>query len=132
MSQLILDDQLDVLELLPALSKWITVRRLQTLRPGELILDDRVPEILNSLKQPTFVTIDEHFWQRRLCSPNYCILYFALRGDQQEQLPGLLRALLRRPEFRSRAVRMGTVARVSAAGIDYWQFPSRESRLIEW
>ena len=132
MSQLILDDQLDVLELLPRLSKWITARRLQTLRPGELILDDRVPEILGTLKQPSFVTIDEHFWQRHLRNPDYCILYFALRGDQQEQLPSLLRALLRRSEFRTRAARMGKVARVSAAAIDYWQFQSRESRWIEW
>ena len=132
MSQLILDDQLDVLELLPHLSKWITARRLQTLRPGELILDDRVPEILGTLKQPTFVTIDEHFWQRHLCNPDYCILYFSLRGDQQEQLPSLLRELLRRPEFRTRAARMGKVARVSAAAIDYWQFQSHESRRIEW
>jgi hypothetical protein len=45
MSQLVLDDQLDVVEVLPPLLKWITATRLQDLRPGELVLDDRVPEI---------------------------------------------------------------------------------------
>jgi hypothetical protein len=32
MSQLILDDQLDVTEILPPIRKWITVRRLRDLR----------------------------------------------------------------------------------------------------
>ncbi len=36
MSQLILDDQLDVTEV-GSINKWITAQRLQELRPGELI-----------------------------------------------------------------------------------------------
>src|SRR5713226_3968969 len=103
MSQLILDDQLDVSEILPPLRKWITARRLQDLRPSELIRDDRIPEILLTLKSPTFITIDHGFWDARLCHPGYCILYFALRDDQQQLIPTLLRALMRRAEFRSRS-----------------------------
>src|SRR5947209_8656110 len=99
MSQLILDDQLNLRKLLPALETWITVQRLQELRPGELILDDRVPEILRTVKQATFITIDQGFWAQRWSDPSYAILYFALRSDQQDDLPALLRALLRRPEF---------------------------------
>src|SRR6266446_377251 len=112
MSQLVLDDQLNVRAVLRPLRKWITTRRLQELRPGELILDDRVPEILRTLKQPTFVTIDRDFWGPRWSDPRYAILYFALRNDQQGRLPALLRALFRQAEFRTRAKRMGKVARV--------------------
>jgi hypothetical protein len=61
MSQLVLDDQLDVQVVVPALEGWITAVRLQNLRPLEHILDDRVPEILRTLKTPTFVTIDHGF-----------------------------------------------------------------------
>jgi hypothetical protein len=122
MSQLILDDQLDITEILPPLRKWITARRLQDLRPGELIRDDRIPEILMRLKSPTFVTIDKGFWDSRLCHPKYCILFFALRDDQQSLVPGLLRALFRRAEFSTRSKRMGKVARVSSKAISYWQF----------
>src|SRR5947209_18917422 len=71
MSQLVLDDQLDLEEVLPGLESWITSVRLQSLRPGEKILDDRVPELLLKLKQPTFVTIDHGFWNRSFCHPGY-------------------------------------------------------------
>ena len=122
MSQIVLDDQLAANEVLAPFRRWFSVRRLQELRPTELILDDRVPELLLSLRQPTFVTIDRGFWNRRLCNPKYCVLYFALRDDQQEQLPGLLRELLRVPEFRTRRERMGKVARVSTHRVAFWQF----------
>jgi len=132
MSQLVLDDQLDLLELRPALRKRITMQRLRHLRLGEQILDERVPEILRTLKQPTFVTIDQDFWDRSLCHRDYCILYFPLRSDQQEQIPDLLRALLRQPEFRSRARRMGKVARVRQEVIEYWQFQEPELQRLAW
>jgi hypothetical protein len=94
MSQLVLDDQLDVQKIIPRLERWITSVRLQDLRPGERILDDRVPELLLSLKQPTFVTIDRGFWNRKLCHAGYCILVFRLAADEQDSLPDLLRAEL--------------------------------------
>lgn len=73
MSQLVLDDQLDVVKLLPRLRNWVTAVRLQSLRPGEHILDDRVPEILLTCHEPTFVTIDADFWKPQLCHERYCI-----------------------------------------------------------
>lgn len=85
-------------------------------------LDDRIPEILLTLRQPTFVTIDHGFWNKRLCNPNYRVLYFSLRDDQQDFLPDLLRALFRRPEFRTRVSRMGKVAPVGLRTIDVWEF----------
>jgi hypothetical protein len=121
MSQLVLDDQLDVQIMVPALEAWITAVRLQHLRPTEHILDDRIPEILRTLKKPTFLTIDHGFWNRRLCHSGYCILYFDLAKDEQQQLPGLLRRLFRLPEFRTRTVRMGKVARVRQETVTYWQ-----------
>jgi hypothetical protein len=132
MSQLILDDQLNVGRLLPPIRKWTTAQRLGELRPHQRILDDRVPEILRTLKQPTFVTIDQDFWDRDYCHLGYCILYFALRSEEQERIPGLLRALLRRPDFRSRARRMGKVARISPSSIDYWQFQGQDLQRLAW
>src|SRR5262245_12761452 len=123
MSQFVLDEQLDSDRLLPLIRRWSTAERLRDLRPDERILDDRVPELLLTRRQPTFVTIDRDFWHRRWCNPNYCILYFALKDTEQGLVPGLLRALLRRPEFHTRAARMGKVARVSPTTIDFWQFP---------
>jgi len=100
MSQIILDDQLFDLEVLVPIARWITVQRLRDLRPGEVIKDDRVPGLLRQLRQPTFVTIDMGFWNRGLRDARYCILCFPLRNEKQYELPGLLRRLLRLPEFR--------------------------------
>jgi hypothetical protein len=96
------------------------------------VLDERVPAILLSLKQPTFVTIDHSFWNRELCHPHYGILYFSLSIREQDLIPDLLRALLRRPEFDTRAKRMGKVARISTAAIDYWQFQGQDLHSITW
>ncbi len=132
MSQFILDDQLNVPKVLHVIQQWTTAQRLRSLRPDQAILDDRVPEILRTLKQATFITIDQGFWDRSLCHPNYGILYFSLRSDQEELLPPLLRALLRRPEFRTRASRMGKVARVGTTNLAWWQFQTPELLQVAW
>jgi hypothetical protein len=93
-------------------------------------LDDRVPEILQTLKTPTFLTIDHGFWNRRLCHSGYCILYFDLAKDEQEQLPILLRGLFRLPEFRTRRARMGKVARIGRETIAYWEFGEKQMRRL--
>ncbi len=126
MSQLVLDNNIDLDVVLPPLVKWITVGRVQQLRPSEIIPDERVPAILRTLKQPTFVTIDSDFWHRRWCHPDYCILYFYLRDDEQHLLPDQLRALFRHPEFHTRAARMGKVACVGPDSVRYWQFQVAE------
>ena len=121
MSQLVLDDQLDWQKILPPLEGWMTAVRLQDLRPGEHILDDRVPELLLTLNKPTFVTIDHGFWNRWLCHSGYCILHFAVRNEKQAELPLLMRRLFRLAAFRTRAVRMGKVARVGTNAVAYWE-----------
>ena len=47
-------------------------------------------------------------------------------------MPGLLRQLLRLPEFKTRAARMGKVVRVSRLGIRYWQLNDDEEHNLEW
>jgi hypothetical protein len=132
-SQFVLDEQLHVVDVLAALRRWGKCQLPHDLRPGQRVLDDRVPEILRDFNQPTFLTIDQGFWDARYCHPGYCcILYFAFRDDQQGRIPGLLRALRRRPEFRTRAGRMGKVVRVSPVSIEYYQFPGSDLHRITW
>ena len=132
MSQIILDDQLFDLEVLVPIARWITVQRLRDLRPGEVIKDDRVPVLLRQLRQPTFVTIDMGFWNRGLRDARYCILCFPLRNEKQYELPGLLRRLLRLPEFRTKRARMGKVAQVSPTRIEYWQLGDEQLHRLIW
>ncbi|MBC8492348.1 MAG: hypothetical protein H8D43_01080 [Chloroflexi bacterium] len=132
MSQIILDDQLFDLEVLVPIARWITVQRLRDLRPGEVIKDDRVPVLLRQLRQPTFVTIDMGFWNRGLRDARYCILCFPLRNDKQYELPGLLRRLLRLPEFRTKRARMDKVAQVRPTHIEYWQLGDEQLHRLIW
>jgi hypothetical protein len=132
MSQILLDEHISHPRVLLLLQKWIKVEPLTELRRGQHVLDERVPSLLLTLKQPTFVTIDRDFWKRHLCHPDYCLLYFPLRREEQGMIPDLLRALLRLPEFRTRAARMGKVARVSTAAIHYWQFPNKDLQELAW
>ena len=124
MSQLILDEHVAIPIVLPPLKKWISVGRIQDLRPGELILDDRVPQILRTLRKPTFVTIDNGFWRQSLCNPGYCLLCFDLRDDQQDHIPDLMRRLFHVADFQTRSIRMGKIARVRLHAVDYWQWQS--------
>jgi len=132
MSQIIVDEQLDPEEVLEPIRQWITAQWLPRLRPGEIIKDDRVPQLLWELRQPTFITIDAGFWDKSLCDNRYCILYFDLNTKQQALLPHMLRELFRLPEFRTKAARMGKVARIRFSRIDYWQLHNEQQIQLGW
>ncbi|HMF16051.1 MAG TPA: hypothetical protein VKE98_02540 [Gemmataceae bacterium] len=123
---------MDVLRLVPQIKKWAKVERLARLRPGEHVLDERVPEILLSLSSPTFVTLDNDFWDRNLCNPGYSIVLFALQDKEQLLIPRMLRNLFRIREFQSRAARMGKIIRVSRKNIAYWEFQETDLRILPW
>jgi hypothetical protein len=72
------------------------------------------------------------FWNARLRDARYCILCFPLRSDEQRAIPGLLRHLLRLPEFATKAARMGKVARISQSHIDYWQLGDEQLHRLSW
>lgn len=132
MSQIIIDDQLRPSLVLAPILRWITAQRLRNLRPTEVIKDERVPQLLRELRQPTFVTIDAHFWDKSRRDSRYCILYFDLRTEQQAQLPGLLRRLFRFPDFKTKKVRMGKVAKVGFTDVEYWQLGDELLQTLAW
>ena len=132
MSQIIFDEQLNWRLVLEPVRRWITAQKIEDMRPYETIKDDRVLQILWGLKQPTLVTIDAGFYDKRNRDKRYCILYFALTTRQQGQIPNLLRRLLRLPEFRTKAARMGKVARVKQAAVTYWQLDDDELHELEF
>ena len=70
MSQILLDEQLNRDRVLIPLLNWITVQKLEGRRPIEVIKDDRILSLLRELKNSTFVTIDDGFWNRDLLDPN--------------------------------------------------------------
>ena len=76
--------------------------------------DDEIIPFLQHLRRPTFFTRDEDFFKRQLCHAKYALVYLAVERD--EAAPFIRRTLNRR-ELDTQAKRMGTVIRVSSAGL---------------
>ena len=129
---LIFDEQINREAVIEPVRSWAKAHRLIEVRPKEHIYDDRIPHLLRKLNRPTFITIDEGFWNRKLRDKSYCILFLALRDRQQPKIPYLLRKLLRLPNFKTKTLRMGKVVRVSTANIEYWQLGDQSIHALNW
>ncbi len=129
MSQIVLDEHLGRTEVLKPLWKWITAAKIEDLAPDETLKDDRILQILRNQKQPTFVTLDAGFFHKRRCDRRYYLIYFVVPRQQQNRIPSLRRQLLRLSEFKTKAARMGKVARVSEGKVEFWQVGDEKRRL---
>jgi hypothetical protein len=104
--------------------KWYrgAVCFVTALRPGSVIKDDAIPALLQTVSQPTFVTLNwSHFWQRTPPHDGFCIVCFTLPTERIGELSSRLRGLFRLDSFRTKAARMGKVARVSDEHVAYLQ-----------
>jgi hypothetical protein len=129
---IVLDEQLLGRNLESEVSHWYrgVVRSVIDLRPHTIIKDDAVPRLLHEQLRPTFVTINERdFWRRIPADDRYCVVCFALSDSRVREIPQLLRALLRRREFSSKAGRMGKVIRVTDREISYYTVDGRMERI---
>lgn len=128
---IVLDEQLLGRNIEVEIAQWYrgTVRFITDLRPHTVIKDDAVPELLRQQNQPTFVTINERdFWQKIVADRRYCVVCFALSDARARDIPLSLRGLLRYPEFKTKAQRMGRVIRVVSQEISYYAFNDRRVR----
>jgi hypothetical protein len=128
----VLDEHLDVGLVHDPIVRWATARYVRDIRRGEVVKDERILSILPTLRTPTFVTDDDFFWKRAHCNPRYCIVFVALRGRSHGHVPDLLRRLLRLPEFRTRAARMGKVVQLGEDHVRWWQFGDDSEHAVDW
>jgi len=130
---IVLDEQLLGRGIERDIARWYrgSVQFIIDLRPDSVIKDDAIPTLLRQQPQPTFVTINERdFWQFVLGDMRYCVVCFALPDARAREIPQALRALLRRPEFRTKAQRMGKVIRVTQREIRYYTAHERRMTTI--
>ena len=121
---IVLDEHLKRVGVQEAIRRWYrgSVCTIRDLRPGTIIKDDVVPVLLQAAAQPTFVTVDwMDFWQRTMPHPRFCLICFTLPPDRGPTIALHLRRLLRLPAFKTKAARMGKVARVSGEQVAYYQ-----------
>ena len=107
---IVLDEQLLGRNLELEIAKWYrgAVRFITDLRPNTVIKDDAIPKLLRQQNQPTFVTINERdFWRKIEISNQYCVVCFTLPDSRAHEIAQTLRLLLRHPAFKTKAKRMG-------------------------
>lgn len=130
---IVLDEQLLGRSIEQEIAKWYrgAVQFITDLRPDTIIKDDAVPQLLRQQNQPTFVTINERdFWRKVATDHRYCVICFVLSDSRANEIPLSLRLLLGRLEFRTKAKRMGKVIRVTSVEIQYYTFKNRQVRTI--
>jgi hypothetical protein len=91
-------------------------------------LNDVIP-LLHSLKYPTFFTRDEDFYARPLIHAEYCLVH--LDVPPGESADYIVR-FLRRKEFRTKADRIGKVARIRHSGVSYLEQQHKRTRHVRW
>src|SRR5262249_18795883 len=120
---IILDENLLGLRLDIPIARWYAGRvcYLTDLRPGTVIKDEGIPQLLRQCKGATFVTTNvPDFWQRILAHTQYSIVCLSLPNERLHQLPTLLRRLFQLRELRTIAGRMGKVIRATSEQIQYY------------
>ena len=113
---IVIDEQLQGEGLEESIEKWHTgsVVCVNSLRPDSVIKDDAIPSLLAQQSQLVFITINVNdFWLRMPLSEKFCVICFVLTCSEIEQIPNLLRRLLRHAEFNTKSQRAGKAARVT-------------------
>ena len=78
---IVLDEQLLGRELDTEIVRWYegAVCFITDMRPNTVVKDDAIPGLLQSQNQPTFVTINEtDFWRKVVINDRFCVVCFAL------------------------------------------------------
>ena len=95
---IVLDEQLLGRNLETEIGRWYrgTVRFIIDLRPNTVIKDDAIAGILQQQRQPTFVTINEQdFWRKIGIDHRFCVVCFTLSDARAGEIPEGLRDLHR-------------------------------------
>lgn len=133
---IVLDEELQGLGLEAALGAWYSgpVILIKALRPNTVIKDEAIPMLLRQARQPTFVTINHRdFWLQAAAEPAFCMACMKLTSDQVvDELPQLLRRLLRLPDFKIKRTRMGKVALISHRSVQYYETTNDLIHLVHW
>ena len=121
---ILLDERLLGRGIETAIARWYrgSVCIIRDLRPGTIIKDGAIPMLLQREAQPTFVTIHESdFWQKVAIREHFRVVCLALPDSRAGEVSNLIQRLLRHPDLKTTANRMGRVIRIASAHAFYYQ-----------
>ena len=91
--------------------------------------DEAIAPMLLQHRRSTFFTRDEGFYDRSLCHPQYSLIYLDVN---KYETAAFIRRVLRQKDLNTQAKRMGTVVRVSAAGLSVWRAHAGRVARLTW
>jgi hypothetical protein len=130
---IVLDEQLLGRGLESEIAAWYrgSVCFIHELRPQTVVKDDVIPTLLRTHRQPTFVTINNHdFWRKVEADERFCVICFDFSDSEAREIPPILKRLLRHPDFKTKAQRMGCVIRYTNVAVSYYTRNDRTVRTV--
>jgi hypothetical protein len=130
---IVLDEQLLGRGLESEITAWYrgSVCFIHELRPHTVVKDDVIPTLLRGQRQPTFVTINDHdFWRRVDADDRFCIVCFDFSDSEAKKIPPILKRLLRHQNFKTKAKRMGCVIRCTNVSVTYYTRNDRTPQTV--
>ena len=131
---IVLDEQLLGRGLERHIAHWYrgAVCYVTDLRPNTVIKDDVIPHLLQQENQPTFVTINEKdFWRKVAINERFCVVCFVLPDSRVPEISPSLRLILSLPLFKTKRARMGCVIRVSEQEASYYTCDDKRARTVD-
>jgi hypothetical protein len=125
----LLDEDIPKSQRLPLESWRVRVRQIGVHIGRHGMADEAIIPLLLGIRRPAFFTRDEGFYDRALCHRRYSLVYLAV--DKYEAA-AFIRRVLRHRDLNSQAKRMGTVIRVSAAGLRLWRVHAIREARLDW
>lgn len=91
--------------------------------------DDELIPFLLEKRRPTFFTRDKDFYRCELRHRRYCLVYLAI---DKNEVAEFVRKFLRHSLCDTQAKRMGSVIRVSSAGLAIWRYGAAKRISVAW
>ena len=128
---LIVDEYISEIEVW-RLREWkIAVRQIGPDLGRTSAADENLISILHRLKNPSFFTRDQDFWNPKLCHARYCLIYLDI-PEHEGEIAAAIRACLRHRRFNTHGKRMGKVVRIHFNAIHFWEVGKSELESVEW
>jgi hypothetical protein len=91
--------------------------------------DENLIPVLHRLPNPTFFSLDHHFYRPGWAHSGYCLAWLDMRGRMSAEF---IRRFLRHPTFDTQAKRMGKVVRVHPDAVTCWAIGHRSPTSVAW
>ena len=91
--------------------------------------DEEIVTLLHRLDRPTLFTLDEDFYDRRLCHERYCLVYLDV---EEETAAAYIGKVLRHRQLKTKANRMGRVIRTFPTGLTAWLVHEKQEAHLSW